>query len=80
MYLEKRMFPKDSEFKDELHAQTDVVLLNGGSALIAPDDSYVVEPVYGKEKLIRYGDRYRAHHQREPRVGRRRTLFEAGCV
>ena len=52
MYLEKGMFPKDYELRNELQSQADEVLLNGGSAVIAPDGSYVVGPVYGKEKLI----------------------------
>lgn len=51
MYLEKKMFPRDYELWDELRSQPDV-LLEGGSAVIAPDGSYVVEPVYGKETLI----------------------------
>lgn len=51
MYLEKRMFPKDYELREELKGQPDV-LLNGGSAIIAPDGAYLVEPVYGKEALI----------------------------
>ncbi len=51
MYLEKKMFPKDYELWAELKHQPDV-LLNGGSAIIAPDGSYVVEPVEGKQALI----------------------------
>jgi nitrilase len=51
MFLEKRMFPKEYELWDELKQQPDV-LLNGGSAIIAPDGTYMVEPVYGKETLI----------------------------
>lgn len=51
MYLEKNMFPKDFELRDELKKQPDV-LLNGGSAIIAPDGTYIVEPVYGREKLV----------------------------
>jgi nitrilase len=51
MYLEKNMFPKDFELRDELKKQPKV-LLNGGSAVIAPDGSYVTDPVYNKEKLL----------------------------
>jgi nitrilase len=51
LYLERKMFPKDFELRDELRKQPKV-LLNGGSAVIAPDGTYVVEPVYHKEKLI----------------------------
>jgi predicted amidohydrolase len=51
MYLEKKMFPKEYELWEELRAQPEV-LLNGGSAIIGPDGAYVVEPVFGKEKLV----------------------------
>lgn len=51
MYLEKNMFPKEYELWDELKQQPDI-LLNGGSAVIGPDGTYIVEPVYGKEALI----------------------------
>ncbi|HXG38534.1 MAG TPA: carbon-nitrogen hydrolase family protein [Bacteroidota bacterium] len=51
MYLEKKMFPRDYELRDELKQQPEV-LLNGGSAIIAPDGTYVVEPVEGKQALI----------------------------
>lgn len=44
------MFPRDYELWDELRSQSDV-LRERGSAVIAPDGSYVVEPVYGKETL-----------------------------
>ncbi len=50
-YLTKSMLPPDLELKDDFAAAPDV-LLNGGSAIIAPDASYVVEPVYGREELL----------------------------
>lgn len=51
LYTEKKMFPKDYELRGELKKQPKV-LLNGGSAIIAPDGTYLVEPVFGKEKLL----------------------------
>lgn len=51
MVLERGMFPKDFELKAELKKQPRV-LLNGGSAIIAPDGSYVAGPVHGKETLL----------------------------
>lgn len=51
MYLEKRMFLKDYQLKDELRTQP-AVLLKGGSAIIGPDGSYVVEPLFGNEMFI----------------------------
>ena len=51
MYLKKEMFPKGYELSDELTSQPDV-LLNGGSAIIAPDGTYVVEPVFGREEFV----------------------------
>lgn len=50
-YLEKGMFPSDYEFSEELDRAPDV-LLPGGSAIIAPDASYIVPPVLGKEELL----------------------------
>jgi nitrilase len=43
--------PADYEFRDELKGAPDV-LIPGGSAIIGPDGSYIVEPVFGKEELI----------------------------
>jgi len=51
MYLETAMFPKDFELREELKKQPDV-LLNGGSAIIAPDGTYITGPEYHKEKLV----------------------------
>lgn len=51
MYLEKRMFPKDYELSEELSSQPDV-LLDGGSAIIAPNGTYIVPPVLGREELV----------------------------
>lgn len=51
MYLEKKMLPREYELWDELKSQPDI-LLNGGSAVIAPDGTYITEPAYGKEMLL----------------------------
>ena len=51
MYLEKSMFPVDFELREELALQPDI-LLPGGSAIIAPDASYIVGPVFDKEEMI----------------------------
>jgi predicted amidohydrolase len=50
-YLEKKMLPPDFELAEDFAAAPEV-LLDGGSAIIAPDASYVVEPVRGKEELL----------------------------
>lgn len=51
LYLTKGMFPKDFELRDELKKQPDVIL-NGGSAIIGPDGTYLAEPVYGRETIL----------------------------
>lgn len=50
-FLPKSALPKDLELASDFAAAPEV-LLNGGSAIIAPDASYVVEPVYGREELL----------------------------
>jgi predicted amidohydrolase len=50
-YLTKSMLPRDFELAEDF-AGADEVLLDGGSAVIAPNASYVVEPVRGREELI----------------------------
>ena len=50
-FLKKSDLPVDFELADDFKAAPEV-LLQGGSAVIAPDASYVVEPVFGKEELI----------------------------
>jgi len=47
-YLPKSALPADFELASDF-ADAPEVLLNGGSAVIAPDASYVVEPLYGRE-------------------------------
>jgi nitrilase len=51
MYLEKGMMPRDYEFRDEIKDAPDD-LLPGGSAIIAPDGSYIIEPVFGREEML----------------------------
>jgi nitrilase len=51
LFITKSMFPKDFELSGEMKKQPEI-LLNGGSAVIAPDGTYVAEPVYGKEQLV----------------------------
>ncbi|MCY3833043.1 MAG: carbon-nitrogen hydrolase family protein [Chloroflexi bacterium] len=48
-------FPAELELPEELRAQPEALLLNGGSAVIAPDGAYLVEPVYGEETIL-YAD------------------------
>jgi nitrilase len=50
-YLPKDAVPADFELPEDL-ARARTPLLDGGSAIIAPDASYVVEPVHGREELI----------------------------
>lgn len=50
-YLPKDAVPDDFELPDDL-ARARTPLLDGGSAVIAPDASYVVDPVRGREELI----------------------------
>jgi nitrilase len=50
-YLTKKDLPADMELASDFATAPDV-LLNGGSAVIAPDASYVVEPVRGREELL----------------------------
>ena len=47
--------PDEFELPDELLAEPDALLLHGGSAVIAPDGEYLVEPVYGEEAIV-YAD------------------------
>lgn len=51
IYLPKSAMPADFELPEDLTGAPDV-LLDGGSAVIAPDASYVVEPVRGREVLL----------------------------
>jgi predicted amidohydrolase len=50
-YLEKSALPADFELASDF-ASAPNVLLHGGSAIIGPDASYVVEPVRGREELL----------------------------
>ncbi len=38
--------------RTELRSDPDYLLLRGGSAVIGPDGSYIVEPIYDEERLI----------------------------
>ena len=48
-------FPPELDLPEDLRAQPDALLLNGGSAVIGPDGEYIVEPVYGDETIL-YAD------------------------
>ena len=48
-------FPAELDLPERLRAQPDSLLLNGGSAVIAPDGEYLIEPVYGEETIL-YAD------------------------
>ena len=50
-FLRKSDLPADFELASDFSSAPDV-LLNGGSAVIAPDASYLVEPVRGREELL----------------------------
>lgn len=49
--LTRAALPADFELKQDF-AQAPEMLLDGGSAILGPDGSYVVEPVYGQETLL----------------------------
>jgi nitrilase len=44
--------PKELPIVDELKDKPDHFLLRGGSAIIAPDGKYIVEPVFDEEKIL----------------------------
>ncbi len=48
-------FPDELDLPNALRAQPEALLLNGGSAVIAPDGDYLVAPVYDAETII-YAD------------------------
>ena len=48
-------FPAELSLPESLRDQPESLLLNGGSAVIAPDGEYLVEPVYSEETII-YAD------------------------
>ncbi|MCY3717719.1 MAG: carbon-nitrogen hydrolase family protein [Chloroflexi bacterium] len=45
-------FPPELQLAPEMSGDADALLLNGGSAIIALDGEYLVEPVYGEETII----------------------------
>ncbi|MYE26022.1 MAG: carbon-nitrogen hydrolase family protein [Chloroflexi bacterium] len=48
-------FPAELDLPERLRAQPESLLLNGGSAVIAPDGAYLIKPVYGEETIL-YAD------------------------
>ena len=48
-------FPPELDLPDDWRAQPEALLLNGGSAVIAPDGNFLVEPVYDQETIL-YAD------------------------
>ena len=48
-------FPPELDLTAPLRDQPDALLLNGGSAIIAPDGEFVVDPVYNEETIL-YAD------------------------
>ncbi len=44
--------PKNLDIPDNLRANPDELLLNGGSCLIGPDGKFIVEPIFDKETII----------------------------
>lgn len=45
-------FPAELDLPLDLREKPEALLLNGGSAVIAPDGNYLVEPVYGEETIL----------------------------
>ncbi len=45
-------FPAELTLPPPLRAQPDALLLNGGSAVIAPDGEYLLAPSYGEETIL----------------------------
>ena len=45
-------FPEDMLALDEIRAKSGAFLCNGGSAIAAPDGTFLVEPVVGREALV----------------------------
>jgi nitrilase len=50
-YVTRADYPQDFELEDALE-QAPEVICRGGSAIVAPDGSYLAEPLYGKEGLL----------------------------
>jgi nitrilase len=50
-YVTREDYPDDFELKDAL-AQAPEVLCRGGSAIVAPNGSYLAEPLYGREGIL----------------------------
>lgn len=48
-------FPTELDLPERLRSQPEALLLNGGSAVIAPDGSFLAEPVYDQETIL-YAD------------------------
>lgn len=48
-------FPSELDLPETLRAQPEAPLLNGGSAVIAPDGEYLIKPVYDEETIL-YAD------------------------
>ena len=44
--------PEIVPLPENLRSSPDLYLLNGGSAIIGPDSSYLVEPVFEKECIL----------------------------
>ena len=50
-YVARADYPDDFELKEALAAAPEV-LCRGGSAIVAPDGSYLAEPLYGTEGIL----------------------------
>ncbi len=48
-------FPAELQLEAQFREKPEALLLNGGSAIIAPDGEYLVAPVYGRETIL-YAD------------------------
>ncbi len=48
-------FPAELSLAQDLRQEPESLLLHGGSAIIAPDGEYIVQPVYGEETIL-YAD------------------------
>lgn len=50
--LQVKDFPKELPLPEQLQNQPEKYILNGGSAIIAPDGKYLLEPVYDQEDIL----------------------------
>lgn len=52
LIMKVKDLPKQYTLPTDLAAEPDKLLLRGGSAIIAPDSRYIVEPIFDREEII----------------------------